>query len=60
MRTSRGLLDVLPVPPERKSKVGESIDAAGRADCRDAHRDAGLVGGIAVAADTLRGKGCRW
>lgn len=60
VRTSRGLLDVLPVPPERKSKVGESIDAAGRADCRDAHRDTGLVGGIAVAADTLRGKGCRW
>lgn len=60
VRTSRGLLEVLPVPPERKSKVGESIDAAARTDCRDAHRDAGLVGGIAVAADTLRGKGCRW
>jgi hypothetical protein len=60
VRTTRGLLEVLPVPPERKSKVGESIDAAARADCRDAHRDAGLVGGIAVAADTVRGKGCRW
>ncbi|WP_397532829.1 hypothetical protein [Roseateles sp.] len=60
VRSSRGVLQLLPHPPERKSKLGESIEGAARADCRDAHRDSGLVGAAAIAADALRGKGCRW
>ncbi len=60
VRSSRGVLQLLPHPPERKGKLGESIEGAARADCREAHRDSGLVGAAAIAADALRGKGCRW
>lgn len=59
-RSSRGVLQLMPLPPERKSKLGEGIENAARTDCREAHRDSGLVGGVAIAADALRGKGCRW
>lgn len=59
-RSSRGVLQLMPLPPERKSKLGEGIENAARTDCREAHRDSGLVGGAVIAADALRGKGCRW
>jgi len=56
----RGLVPLLPAPPERKSKITEGIEKSTRADCRTAHADMGLLGVIPLAADTVRDKGCRW
>jgi hypothetical protein len=56
----RGLLPLLPAPPERKSKLGEGIEKAGRPDCRTAHSDKGLLGVIPLVGDTIKDKGCRW
>jgi hypothetical protein len=55
-----GLLPVLPSPPERKSKLGEAIDKAGKSDCRNAYSGAGLLAVGPLAIDAVRDKGCRW
>ena len=57
---SRGLLSVLPHPPELKSKLEKEIDLAGLADCRKAYSAMGLAAVAPLLADALRQKGCRW
>jgi hypothetical protein len=56
----RGLVPLLPPPPERKSKLTEGIEKSARPDCRTAHADKGVLGAVPLAADALSGKGCRW
>ena len=57
---SRGLLSVLPHPPELKTKLEKEIELAGLADCRKAYSAMGLAAALPLAADALREKGCRW
>lgn len=56
----RGVVPLLPPPPERKSKLAEDIEKAGKPDCRTAHRDKGLLGVVPLVADSVRDGGCRW
>ena len=55
-----GVLPLLPPPPERKAKVTEELDKAGRADCRTAYSNMGLLGAIPLAVDAVKGSGCKW
>ncbi len=59
-RRSPGLIGALPQPPERKSKLEQSIEETANADCRKAYAGAGLLAVIPLALDTARGKGCKW
>jgi hypothetical protein len=56
-----GLLPLLQAPPERRSRLSEEIEKAGKADCRTAHADKGLLAVVPLAGSVLGGdKGCRW
>ena len=55
-----GALNLLPPPPERKSRLAEGVEKAGREDCRRAHADKGLLGLVPLVADSVRDKGCKW
>jgi hypothetical protein len=57
---SRGLLNLMPPPPERKSKLATEIEKAARPDCRTAHAEAGLLAVVPLVRDAVRDKGCRW
>ena len=57
---SSGLLQMMPHPPEKKSKLGEDIEAAAKADCRKAYSGAGLLAAVPLMLDAARDKGCRW
>jgi hypothetical protein len=57
---SRGVLNLLPPPPEQKSKLAKDIEKSGRADCRTAHADNGLLAVVPLIGDAVRDKGCRW
>lgn len=59
-RGSRGLLELLPTPPERKSKLSQEMENAAKQDCRKAYAEGGLLAALPLAADALRDKGCRW
>lgn len=59
-RRSPGLIDMLPQPPERKSKLEQSIEDAANKDCRKAYANAGILAAIPLAVDAARGKGCKW
>lgn len=59
-RGSRGVLPVVPHPPELKTKLEKEMEKAGRDDCRKAHSEMGLLAVVPIVADTVRGKGCRW
>ncbi|MEJ6003995.1 hypothetical protein WG899_00410 [Paucibacter sp. AS339] len=62
-RGSRGVLPLMPLPPERKSKLSESMEEAKRADCRKAYGETlGLLAVVPLAVDAVRGgtKGCAW
>jgi hypothetical protein len=59
-RGSRGPLNLLPPPPERKSKLAEEIEKSAREDCRKAHADKGLLAVVPLVGDTVRDKGCKW
>ena len=59
-RRGPGLIDLLPQPPERKSKLEQSIEDTANKDCRKAYADAGLLAAIPLALVTARGKGCKW
>ena len=56
----RGLLPLLPHPPEAKSKLADDIEKAGRADCRKAYASLGLAAVLPLAIDAVRDKGCKW
>ena len=57
---SRGLLAVVPHPPELKTKLEKDLELSGLADCRKAYSAMGLAAAAPLAADALREKGCRW
>ena len=59
-RRSTGALDLIPPPPERKSKLEQSIEDAANKDCRKAYSGAGLLAVVPLAIDSVRGKGCKW
>ncbi|MDC6171409.1 hypothetical protein PO768_28780, partial [Paucibacter sp. XJ19-41] len=59
-RGSRGVLPLVPHPPELKSKLSESIEKAAKSDCRQAYQEMGLLAALPLAADAARNKGCRW
>jgi len=59
-RGSSGVLQVMPRPPELKSKVDAAIDKAAKADCRKAYSEMGLLAAVPLALDAARDKGCRW
>jgi hypothetical protein len=43
-----------------ETQVDESVDKAKRDDCRTAYSGAGLLAVIPIAADLIRGKGCKF
>ncbi|MDO9286212.1 MAG: hypothetical protein Q7U26_15050, partial [Aquabacterium sp.] len=57
---SRGLLQMVPHPPEAKTKLAEDIEKAAKADCRKAYGAMGLLAVVPLAVDAVRDKGCRW
>jgi hypothetical protein len=57
---SRGLLQMVPHPPEARTKLAEDIEKAAKADCRKAYGAMGLLAVLPLAADAVRDKGCRW
>lgn len=59
-RRGPGLVDLLPQPPERKSKLEQSIEDAANKDCRKAYAGAGLLAVVPLMVDAARGKGCKW
>jgi Meckel syndrome type 1 protein len=59
-RRGTGALDLIPPPPERKSKLEQSIEDAANKDCRKAYSNAGLLAVVPLAIDSVRGKGCKW
>ncbi|NCT85360.1 MAG: hypothetical protein GXC94_19585, partial [Comamonadaceae bacterium] len=59
-RRGPGLIDLLPQPPERKSKLEQSIEEAANKDCRKAYSNAGILAAVPLAIDAARGKGCKW
>lgn len=59
-RRGPGLVELLPQPPERKSKLEQSIEDATNKDCRKAYANAGLLAVVPLAVDAARGKGCKW
>lgn len=60
MRRGPGMLELMPAPPETKSKLEKAIEEAKREDCRKAHGEKGLLAALPLAVDGLRGKGCKW
>lgn len=59
-RGSRGMLALMPHPPERKNKVEEGVETAAKADCRKAYSELGVLAVVPLAIDAARDKGCRW
>ncbi|MBL0150085.1 MAG: hypothetical protein IPP87_15820 [Ideonella sp.] len=59
-RGSMGLLQLLPRPPETKSKLTEGIEKAAKPDCRNAYAGLGLLAVLPLAVDAVRDKGCKW
>ncbi len=57
---SRGLLQMLPHPPEDNSKLADDIAKAAKPDCRKAYGSLGLAAVVPLVVDALREKGCRW
>jgi hypothetical protein len=57
---ARGLLPVLPAPPQRRSKLAEDIDKAAKKDCRTAYSGMGLLAVVPLARDSVKDNGCRW
>ncbi|MGQ3053785.1 MAG: hypothetical protein ACT6S0_18565, partial [Roseateles sp.] len=59
-RRGPGLIGMLPQPPERKSKLEQSIEDAASKDCRNAYAGVGILAVVPLAVDAARGKGCKW
>lgn len=57
----RGVVPLaVPPPPDRKSKLAESIEKALKPDCRDAYAGMGLLAVPALIASVGGNGGCRW
>ncbi|MBI5258746.1 MAG: hypothetical protein HY855_19735, partial [Burkholderiales bacterium] len=59
-QATRGVLQLLPQPPDRKTKLAEEIEKAGKRDCRTAYSAMGLAALVPLAIDAARDKGCKW
>ena len=58
---ARGVLPVLPRPPERDDKLARDIEKAARTDCRSAYSALGPLAVIPLAVDAVRKDGaCKW
>jgi hypothetical protein len=57
---SRGLLSMVPHPPEGKTKLADDLEKAAKPDCRTAYGGMGLLAVVPLALDAARDKGCRW
>jgi hypothetical protein len=55
-----GMLQLLPHPPDVKSKLARDIEKAARPDCRTAYAGLGLLAVVPLAVDAARSKGCGW
>lgn len=59
--SSRGVLPVLPRPPERDEKLAREIEKAAKTDCRNAYTGMGPLAVIPLALDAVRKDGgCKW
>lgn len=59
--SSRGVLPVLPRPPERDEKLAREIEKAAKTDCRNAYTGLGPLAVIPLAIDAVRKDGgCKW
>jgi hypothetical protein len=57
---SRGLLPVIPPPPERDSKEARALEKAAKPDCRTAYANMGLLAAVPLVASAIGDSGCRW
>jgi hypothetical protein len=54
-------LRLTPPPADPKTRLARDIEKAGKADCRTAHADKGVLAAPAIAADALgKDGGCKW
>lgn len=59
--SARGVLPLLPRPPEVDDKLARDIEKAAKIDCRKAYANAGLLAVVPLAADALgKSGGCKW
>lgn len=59
--SSRGVLPLLPRPPELDEKLARDIEKAAKTDCRKAYANSGLLAVVPLAADALGKSGaCKW
>ena len=59
--SARGVLPVLPRPPELKSKLATELEKAAKSDCRDKYAGMGVLAPLALMVDALRSEGgCKW
>lgn len=57
---SKSVLNLIPPPPERKSKLATDIEQSAKKDCRTAYSGLGLLAPLGVAVDVARDKLCKW
>jgi hypothetical protein len=57
---SRGLLSIVPPPPDRESKEARAIEKAAKPDCRTAYAGMGLLAAVPLMASAIGDSGCRW
>jgi hypothetical protein len=58
----RGVLNLIPPPPERRSKLADDIANAAKKDCKTAYAGAGLLAVVPLLIDATKTKGgdCKW
>lgn len=56
----RGVLNLMPPPPERKSRLASDIEQSARKDCRDAYAGLGVLAPLGAALDAARDRACKW
>ena len=57
---SQGLLQMLPRPPERPSRLADEVAKAAKKDCRQAYSGMGLLAVVPLVAGAVKGDGCNW
>ena len=56
----RSVLNLMPPPPERKSRLASDIEQSARKDCRDAYAGLGVLAPLGAALDAARDRACKW
>jgi Meckel syndrome type 1 protein len=54
------VLNLMPPPPERKSRLASDIEQSARKDCRDAYAGLGVLAPLGAALDAARDRACKW